>query len=151
MNRILSIICFGFLAAVSASPVLRADDEKKVQIQANDQMKYDVVSIDATVGQKVTVTITNAGKLPKVAMAHNFVLLKAGTDVSAFAMAAMTHQETGYMPPNMADKVIAATALVGPAESTTVTFTAPAAGTYDYLCTFPGHALAGMRGTLTVK
>jgi azurin len=151
MNRTAPAICLALLALISASPSLRADDEKKVEIKANDQMKYDVTSIDATAGQKVTVTLTNAGTLPKVAMAHNFVLLKAGTDVSAFAMAAMSHQDAGYMPPELADKVIAATKLVGPGESDTVTFTAPAAGTYDYICTFPGHALAGMRGVLNVK
>jgi azurin len=149
MNRIVAIIYL--LAVVFAAPALRADDEKKVQIQASDLMKYDVTSIDAAPGQKITVTLTNVGKLPKVAMAHNFVLLKAGTDVSAFAMAAMAHPTEGYMPPEMADKVIAACQLVGPGESDTVSFIAPAAGTYDYICTFPGHALAGMRGTLNVK
>jgi azurin len=103
------------------------------------------------VGQKISVTLTNAGKLPKVAMAHNIVFLKAGTDFSAFAMAAMTHQAENYLPPDQADKVIASCKLLGPGESDTITFTAPAAGTYDYICTFPGHALAGMHGTLTVK
>lgn len=137
------------MAAIS--PTLRASDEKKVQIQASDLMKYDVTSIDAVPGQKVTVTLINVGKLPAVAMAHNFVLLKAGADVTAFATAALTHQAEGYMPPEMADKVIVATRLLGPGESDTVSFTAPAAGTYDYICTFPGHALAGMRGTLNVK
>jgi azurin len=141
---------FLVLLAALLSP-LRADDEKKVQINANDQMKFDVVAIEATAGQKVTVTITNAGTLPKAAMAHNFVLLKAGTDVTAFATAAMTHPENGYISPDMADKVIVASKMLGPGESDTVSFTAPAAGTYDYICSFPGHALAGMRGTLTVK
>jgi plastocyanin len=32
----------------------------------------------------------------------------------------------------------------------TVTFTA-AAGTYKFICTIPGHAAAGMRGTLIVR
>jgi len=114
-------------------------------------MKYDVTSIVAAPGQKITITLTNAGTLPKVAMAHNWVLLKIGTDVSAFAAAAMTHQENGYLPPEMAGSVIASTKMLGPGETATVTFTAPAPGVYDYICTFPGHALAGMRGTLTVK
>jgi azurin len=141
---------FLFLFLVAAASVARADD-KTVQIQATDLMKYDVTAIDAAAGQKITVTLTNVGKIPKVAMAHNFVLLKAGTDVTAFVTAAMTQQANGYMPPDMADKVIAATRLLGPGETDSVTFTAPAAGTYDYVCTFPGHALTGMRGTLTVK
>jgi len=151
MNRTLAILLLSVATVVFSSPVLRADDDKKVQILANDQMKFDVINIDAAAGQKVTVTFTNAGKLPKIAMAHNLVFLKAGTDVSAFAMAALTHQAEGYMPPDQADKILAATKLLGPGESDTVTFTAPAAGTYDFICTFPGHALAGMRGTLNVK
>jgi len=71
-------------------------------------MKFDVANIDAAPGQKVTVTLTNIGTLPKAAMAHNFVLLKAGTDVTVFATAAMTHAETGYLPPEMAGNVIVA-------------------------------------------
>ena len=51
----------------------------------------------------------------------------------------------------MADKVIAKTKLVGAGESDTITFTAPAAGVYDYICTFPAHVTVGMHGVMTVK
>lgn len=147
MIRILTFV----LALCLTQPLLHADDAKPVLIHANDQMKYDVTAISASPGQKVTVTLTSNGTLPKIAMAHNFVLLKAGTDFSAFAIAGMTHSAEGYIAPEMADKVIVATKLLGPGESDTITFTAPAAGTYDYICTFPGHAQAGMHGVLTVK
>ncbi|MDE0837988.1 MAG: plastocyanin/azurin family copper-binding protein [Kiritimatiellae bacterium] len=40
--------------------------------------------------------------------------------------------------------------MLGPGEEDVVTFTAPAAGTYNYLCTFPGH-YAVMNGVMTVK
>jgi azurin len=146
-----SIIFFVLLIVSVGSVTLRADDTKTVTIHTSDTMKYDVTDIEATAGQKVTVTLINAGTIPKAAMAHNFVLLKAGSDVTVFATAALTHQDTDYMPPELAGEVIVATKLLGPGESDTVTFTAPAAGVYDYLCTFPGHAMAGMRGTLTVK
>ena len=76
-----------------------AEDEKKVVISGNDQMKYDVTAFEVAAGQKVSVTITNIGKLPKVAMAHNFVLLKPGTDYAAFAMAGMTHAAQEYIAP----------------------------------------------------
>lgn len=33
----------------------------------------------------------------------------------------------------------------------TVTFAAPSPGTYHYYCAFPGHAAAGMRGSLIVR
>jgi azurin len=151
MNRTAFAFCLALTAAISAPPASRADDGKKVEIKATDMMKYDVTSIDATPGEKITVTLTNTGTLPKVAMAHNFVLLKAGTDVTAFASAAMIHADNGYIAPELADKVIVASKMLGPGETDTVTFTAPAAGTYDYICTFPGHAQAGMRGTLNVK
>jgi len=150
MNRIAAITCL-VLLIVSVPPALRADDEKKVQIKANDDMKYDVTRIDATAGQKVTVTLINVGELPKIAIAHNFVLLKAGTDVAAFVKAAATHEAEGYMPPELAGEVIAASKMLGPGESDTISFVAPAAGTYDYICTFPDHVHAGMRGTLNVK
>jgi azurin len=151
MNRIQAAARLALVGVILWGWTARGADEKKVQIQAGDTMKFDVTSIEAAPGQKVTVTLTNAGHLPAAAMAHNFVLLKAGTDVAAFAGAAMTHQAEGYMAPEDADKVIAATKMLGPGETDTVSFTAPAAGTYDYICTFPGHAMAGMRGVLTVK
>jgi azurin len=52
----------------------------------------------------------------------------------------------------MSDQIIAHTGLVAGGESDTVTFTAPEEpGDYEYICTFPGHFAAGMKGTLTVK
>ncbi|MBV8066199.1 MAG: cupredoxin domain-containing protein [Actinobacteria bacterium] len=42
------------------------------------------------------------------------------------------------------------TALIQPGKSTKLTVTLKA-GKYPYLCTVPGHAAAGMKGTLTVK
>ena len=35
--------------------------------------------------------------------------------------------------------VFAATKLLKPGESDTITFTAPPAGTYPFICTYPGH------------
>lgn len=128
-----------------------ADDEKKIALTGNDTMKYNITAFEVTAGQKVTVTMKNEGKLPKEAMSHNFVLLKPGTDVTAFLTAALTQQANGYIPPDQTDKIIIKTKLLGPGESETVSFTAPAAGAYDYICTFPGHALTGMHGVMTVK
>jgi uncharacterized cupredoxin-like copper-binding protein len=42
------------------------------------------------------------------------------------------------------------TKLIGPAQSTTLTYTFKTKGTYEYLCTVPGHAAAGMKGDLRV-
>ncbi len=47
-----------------------------------------------------------------------------------------------------ADSCVGTTTPLLGAATLTVTFTAP--GEYEYLCTIPGHAAAGMRGLLTV-
>ena len=126
--------------------------EKKVEITGNDQMKFDVVSIDAKAGQKITVTLKNAGTMPKVSMGHNFVLLATDMDPNKFVEAGTPHMGKDFIAPELADKVIAHTKLLGPGESDTVSFAAPrTAGTYNYICSFPGHCAIGMRGVLNVQ
>lgn len=98
---------------------------KTVQITGNDKMRYDVTAFQVTPGQTVSVTLTNIGKTPKAAMAHDFILLKQDTDVQSFRDQGSTHAAQDYIAPEMAKDVIAHTKLVGPGESDTVTFTAP--------------------------
>jgi uncharacterized cupredoxin-like copper-binding protein len=43
------------------------------------------------------------------------------------------------------------TPLVGPGKSATLKVTFAKAGKFAYLCTVPGHAASGMKGTFTVK
>jgi uncharacterized cupredoxin-like copper-binding protein len=42
------------------------------------------------------------------------------------------------------------TKLIGAARSTTLTYTFKTKGAYEYICTVPGHAAAGMKGDLKV-
>ncbi len=103
-------------------------------------------------GEALKVTLTNAGALPKESMAHNWVLLKPGTDATAFVNAALGAKATDYFPVALADEVIAHLDLVGPHQTGEVEFNAPTApGDYTYLCTFPAHFQVGMHGILTVK
>ena len=141
----------GTMALTLLPTLVHAVDPKKIEISATDQMKYDVTDIDAKVGQPVTITLTNSGSLPKAAMAHDLVILRLGTDAAAYVKAASTHAAEDYLPPEMADRVYRATKLLGPGESDTITFTPKAAGTYEYVCTFPAHYAAGMHGTITVE
>ena len=120
-----------------------------VALTGNDMMQYNTAEITVAAGRTVKLTLTHVGAIPASAMGHNFVLLAAGTDAMAFAAAGATAQATDYISPDHADKVIAQTKLVGGGESVTIEFAAPAAGTYEFICTFPGHS-AIMRGTFTV-
>ncbi len=128
--------------------VLAAD--VAVTITGNDTMQFDKKAFEVSAGDKVTLTFKNVGKLPIVAMGHNLVILNAGEATAPFAIAAMTQKDNDYIPAAMADKILAQTKLLGPGEEDVLTFTAPAAGTYNYLCTFPGH-YAVMNGVMTVK
>jgi azurin len=52
---------------------------------------------------------------------------------------------------NMSNKnIIAFTSLAKPGKTVKVTFDAPKKGTYDFVCTSPGHNMM-MKGTFTVK
>ena len=122
-----------------------------IEITGNDQMKFSVTAIAAKPGENITVRLKSVGTLPKIAMAHNFVLLAATTDVAAFIKAAATASPT-YIPAAMKASVLAMTGLAGPGETVQVTFKAPAKpGKYPFVCSFPGHYLSGMKGELTVK
>ena len=138
----------GFTAGVA--PALAAAGPRVIEITANDQMQFNVTAITAKPGEELKVVLKNIGTLPKEAMGHNWVLLKAGVDVTAFATAAMMAKDTDYIPAAKKGDVIAATPVIGPKKEAEVVFKAPAAGTYNYICSFPGHFMI-MKGTLTVK
>ncbi len=97
-----------------------------------DTFAYDPDSASVPAGAQVTVDFTNSG-----ALEHDWMLVPTGTDVNALTadMAISPEAHSGVLPAG---------------ESKTFTFTAPAAGTYQIVCTVPGHAPAGMVGTFTV-
>lgn len=120
---------------------------KTIVINSNDQMKFDKSEIRVKAGEKIKLTLNHTGELPKNAMGHNFVLLEKGTDIADFGMKAMNAKDSEYIPAN---GVIVHTELIGGGESTTIEFTAPAKGTYDFVCSFPGH-YAMMKGKFIVE
>lgn len=149
--RTAAAFVFAFALFVAPLPVRAAGDEP-IDISANDQMKFDVTNIAGKVGEKLSIMLTNDGSLPKAAMAHNLVILKPGTDVMAFVGAASKRAADGYIPnDDQATHMLAHTKLLGPGEDDTISFTPTAPGVYEYVCTFPAHAAAGMRGKITVQ
>jgi azurin len=118
----------------------------EVEITANDQMQYSITEINVKAGEKVTLTLRNIGTMPKQSMAHNFILLKDGTDLNAFAIEAQNAPD--HIPANNPN-IITHTKLLGPGESDTIEFTVPA-GSYFYICSFPNHYKT-MTGILTAE
>ena len=125
---------------------------RTVELTGGDTMKYDKTEITARPGETLHIVLKSNGTMPKIAMAHNFVLLTLGTDVVEFNKDAFNARETDFIPPSMKSAVIASTPLAGPGETVETTFKVPAkAGNYTFLCSFPGHFALGMRGMLIVK
>jgi len=109
-------------------------------------MAYDPMSFTVKAGDKVKLTLVNQNSAE--GMLHNWVLVKLGTgqEVATAAIAAGTAKN--YIPEN--PNIIAASGLAKPKETVTLDFTAPEAGSYNYICTYPGHFPA-MIGKLIVE
>jgi azurin len=118
----------------------------EVTIQSvSSTMTYDK-AITVPTGVEIHLVLENRSALP--AMAHNWVLVKPGTEASVAAAGLKSGESAGYI--DVADKsVLERTPLAQPGASAEVTFTAPAPGTYPYICTVPGHYIM-MKGVLTV-
>lgn len=121
-----------------------------LEISGNDQMQFDKKELVVKAGSTVKLTFKHVGELPIEAMGHNWTLLAQGVDLVEYAQAAMTYSDNGYQVEGRENDVIATTRILGPGESETIEFPAPAKGTYAYLCTFPGH-FGMMRGSFIVR
>lgn len=129
-----------------------ANGARTVEISSSDDMKFNVTTIRAKPGEQLRIRLTSKGTLPKIAMAHNVVVLKLGTNVQKFINDGAAFRDADFVPPTMKDAVIAKTAFAGPGEKVEVVFTVPAKrGRYPFICTFAGHFAAGMKGTLVVQ
>ena len=142
--KLLYITAFILVSRVASADVC------KLAISATDQMRFEqqTLQVDAQCTD-VEVTLHNSGKLPANIMGHDWVLTKT-SDMASVANAGMgAGLANNYQKPG--DKrIVAATAIIGGGESTTVRFstTQLEAGTsYTYFCSAPGH-FSIMKGRL---
>jgi len=125
---------------------------RTIEITGNDQMKFDKTEITVKRGESIRIVLKSVGTMAKAIMAHNFVVLTLEADVAEFNTAAFSARATDFIPPDKKDQIVAASGLAGPGETVELIFKVPAkAGSYNYLCSFPGHFAMGMRGKLIVK
>jgi azurin len=127
-------------------------EDAKIEITGNDQMQFNIKAFEVTEGQKVVLSFKHIGQLPAAAMGHNVVILKPGTVIPAFSGKCATAKDNQYIPTDeeSAKLIVAHTKMLGGGQSDEVTFTAPAAGSNPFICSFPGH-FAIMQGVMTVK
>lgn len=136
-------------AAAASNEAPAGDKVMEIFIEGNDLMQFNTKEITVFAGYKIKLTLKHTGQLPKISMGHNWVLLNEGTSVADFGTKAAAASETGYIPADAGDQVIANTKLLGGGEEDTIEFMAPPVGEYDYLCTFPGH-WGAMNGKMIV-
>ena len=140
------------LLIASGSMTSAANGARTIDITGGDDMKFNVTEIRAKAGEEIRIRLVSKGSIPKIAMAHNVVVLKAGTDVAKFIAAGAADRATDFISPSTSSMVIAKTPFAGPGETVQVVFKVPAKpGRYPFVCTFSGHFQAGMKGTLIVN
>ena len=110
-----------------------------------EALKFDAVAFEVSSGASVTVTLKNTS----VVNQHNWVLVEAGTRDAVAADGAAAGPASDWVPLDD-PRVIANTKLLDPGATGEVTFTAPAPGGYEFVCTFPGHNFT-MFGDFVVK
>jgi len=105
------------------------DDPTEVTIVGN-QMTFSPSEFNADAGDEITITFENEGRLP-----HNIGVLKKGSSVEDFGE----------------DDLIVLSETIQGGKSIDVTFTIDNPGEYTFVCNIPGHARAGMTGTLVIE
>jgi azurin len=126
------------------------DTPSLTEIRVNaivEKIQFDVKKVELRAGKKVKLTFVNPDFMP-----HNLVITKPGT-ADSVAAAAIALGADGFKKqflPN-SNSILHATKLLEKGQSETLEFNAPSeAGEYNFICTFPGHALL-MRGIMSVK
>ena len=121
--------------------------DKEVQVGTLPGLKFDKEKLEVAAGSRVKLTFNNDDD-----MLHNLVITlpdqadKVGLEALNLGLEG---EELAYVPE--LDEVIYHTSLLLPNTSETIFFKAPAKpGTYQFVCTFPGHYTV-MRGILEVK
>jgi azurin len=127
------------------APKAVAHVEIHIETLANT-MTFDKTALTVPAGAEVHLVLKNNATM--TTLPHNWALVKPGTEAGVAAAGLKMGDPAGYF--DVRDKdALAHTPMAKPGETSEVTFTAPEAGTYPYICTVPGHYMM-MNGVLTV-
>ena len=125
-------------ASPASTPSISEQKSKRARPHIStvgDELRFDRAKLKETALFKVRVTFTNGSTVNQ----HNWVLVKKGTKDEVAAAAVIAGAANSWIPPQD-DRIIAHSGLLDPGETEEISFTAPLLGTYQFLCTFPGHS-----------
>ena len=140
----------GGSSAAPAAPTSNPDaPEVKLSIGTKGNTAYyDNEKLEAPAGSKISFTLKNSSEASSKQL-FNWVLTKPGKMLAVVSAGQSEGADTDYVKAND-ENVIAHTKMVQPGASETITFDAPPAGEYPFICTFPG-LYSRMKGTLTIR
>lgn len=145
MKKFLTYLTAGLFTLSLTATAIAGGGKVTVKITSmGDQMKFDKSEVSVSEGSEVTVEFKNAS----TSLKHNWILVEKGTG-DKIAMDGMSAGESkSYLPKSKS--ILAATKLANPGKTEKVTFKAPKKGSYDFVCTSPGHNML-MKGKFIVK
>lgn len=149
LTSVLLILLISGCGKEDVQPMEEAEVDENVQIinlrSVGDEMRFDTDEIRVKAGQPVRIVLINEATMDM--MIHNVVIVSDGSSQEV-GMAAVTEVESDYIPDH--PDVLFASDLAGPGETVELEFNPPGPGTYEFVCTFPGH-FSTMRGTFIVE
>ena len=128
------------IPAPSPTPTVSTDEETpalppSLEIGVNGEaLEFDKDRFEVPIGSEVVLVFNNVSSLNQ----HNWVIVQAGQKDAVAVRGTVAGPGNDWIQPEDPD-VIAQTALLNPGESGEVRFAAPPPGTYQFVCTFPGH------------
>ena len=112
-----------------------------------DSLKFNADVINLTNNSSVTIEFENNS----TGLEHNFVVIKSSDKEEVLADSIAAGPESGWIKPEDS-RILLSTALLGPGEKTEpLSFEVPGSGDLLAVCTFPGHAAAGMVSIITIQ
>lgn len=101
-----------------------------------DAFEFSSTLLSAPAGSEVLLTFNNSSVINQ----HNWVLVENGTKDAVAADGATAGADNAWVPPDDG-RVLVQSSLLDQGVTESIEFTAPAAGVYQFVCTFPGHAV----------
>lgn len=132
---LLMILALGLVACGGGSEEAGND---AVTVTVQNEFQFEPATITVPAGESVDITLENTGSVE-----HTFNILKAEAELE--------HVLEEEDEEHLHEELLFDIHEVAAGEDATATFTAPSgAGDYTIVCLVPGHADAGMVGTLQV-
>ena len=139
-------------ADASVADEWNAENSCEQVIEGNDMLQFNLKEMKVSAAcANVTVTLKHTGVMAAEVMGHNWVLSTDADFMPVATAAAGAGLANNYVPVGD-DRVLAATAIIGGGEETSVTFSIEnlsAGNALYFLCSFPGH-YAIMKGSFKV-